>query len=132
VEQKGRRFTLDVSPLGRVGDYVSFDPMNVTVLDQGRRLHTRMVSVAQKGHYRAELQQPVLEDRQQKKYVTVVKAPDQPTALLDGAPLALDKPARKRIEKKLVISTPPFHLEAEAGEIEVTSTGVVITIHKRP
>jgi hypothetical protein len=131
LEQKGRRYTIDVSSLGRVGDYASFDPMNVTVLDGNRRLHTRMVNFAQKDHYRAEFTQPVLEDRQKKEYVTVVKAEDRQAATLDGAPLALDKPGRKPIEKKLVIATPQFRLEAEAGEVEVTEGGVVVRIRQR-
>jgi hypothetical protein len=129
LEQKGLRVTIDVSSLGRVGDYVSFDPMNVTVLGGNRRLHTRMVNVAQKDCYRAEFSQPVLEDREKKQYVTVVKG--EATATLDGAPLALDKPGRKPIAKKLVIAAPQFRLEAEAGEVEVTDDGVVVRVRKR-
>jgi hypothetical protein len=128
--QKGRRFTIDVSSLGRVGDYVSFDPMNVTVLGGNRRLHTRMVNFAQKDCYRLEFTQPVLEDREKKEYVTVVKGEGRPTATLDGAPLALDRPGRKAFEKKLVIAAPEFRLEAEAGEVEVTEEGVVIRVRK--
>jgi hypothetical protein len=130
LEQKGRRITIDVSALGRVGDYVSFDPMNVTVLDGKRRLHTRMVNFAQKDLYRAEFMQPVLENREKKEYVTVVKDEGSQTATLDGAPLALDRPARKPIEKKLVITTPSVRLEAQAGEVEVTEKGVVVRIKK--
>jgi hypothetical protein len=130
LEQKGRRYTIDVSATGQLGDYVSFDPMNVTVLDGKRRLHTRMANFAQKGLYRAEFTQPVLEDRRKKKYVAVVKGEGGQTATLDGAPLALDKPARKPIEKKLVIATPQFRLEAEAGEVEVTEEAVVVRIKK--
>jgi hypothetical protein len=131
LEKKGRRFTIDVSALGRVGDYMSFDPMNATVLDRTRRLHTRMVHFAQKDLYRAEFTQPVLEEREKKEYITVVKRDGEQTATLDGAPLALDKPARKPIAKKLVIATPHFRLEAEAGEVEVSEDGVVVRIKKR-
>jgi hypothetical protein len=132
LEQKGRRYTIDVSALGRVGDYVSFDPMNVTVLDGKRRLHTRMVNFAQKDIYRAEFSQPVLEDREKKEYVSVVKDESRQTATLDGAPLALDKAGRKPIEKKLVITAPSFRLEAEGGEVEITEKGVVVRVKKRP
>jgi hypothetical protein len=131
LAQKGRRFTIDVSALGRVGDYVGFDPMNVTVLDGKRRLHTRMVNFAQKDLYRAEFTQPVLEDREKKQYVAIVKDEGRETATLDGAPLTLDKPVRKPIEKKLVIATPGFRLEAEAGEVEVRKDGVVVRLEKR-
>jgi hypothetical protein len=124
--QKGRRFTIDVSSLGRVGDYLSFDPMNVTVLGSNRRLHTRMVNVAQKDCYRAEFTQPVLEDRAKKEYVTVVKGEERQTATLDGVTLALDKPQRKTIQQKLVISAPQFRLEVTAGEVEVAEEAVVI------
>jgi hypothetical protein len=128
LEQKGRRYTIDVSSLGRVGDYASFDPMNVTVLSGKRRLHTRMVNVAQKDHYRAEFSQPVLEDRAKKEYVTVVKSEGRQEATLDGAPLALDRSGRTTIEKKLVIATPQFRLEVQAGEVEVTKEGVVVRV----
>jgi hypothetical protein len=111
---------------------VSFDPMNVTVLDGKRRLHTRTVNFAQKDIYRAEFSQSVLEDREKREYVSVVKDEGRQTATLDGAPLALDKPARKPIEKKLVITTPSFRLEAEAGEVEITEKGVVVRVKKRP
>jgi hypothetical protein len=131
LDQKGLRITINVAALGRVGDYSSFDPMNVTVLNGKRRLHTRMVNVAQKGLYRAEFSQPVLEDRGKQEYVTLVKADARPTATLDGAPLALDKPGRKPIAKKLVIDAPQFHLEAEAGEVEVTEGAVVVTLKAR-
>jgi len=130
LDEKGRRLTLDVAALGRVGDYQSFDPMNVTVLDRGRRLHTRMVKVAQPDVYRAEFRQPVLEDRDRKEYVTVLRTADRPTAVLDGSPLDLDAPGRKAITKKLVISTAQFHLEATAGEVEVTREGVRVTPRK--
>jgi hypothetical protein len=131
LEQKGRRITINVAALERVGDYTSFDPMNVTVLDGKRRLHTRMVNVAQKDCYRAEFTQPVLEDRGKKEYVTVVKGDSQLTATLDGAPLPLDKSARKAIEQKLVIATPQFRFEALAGEIEVSADGIVVTVKPR-
>jgi hypothetical protein len=128
--QKGRRYTIDVSSLGRVGDYVIFDPMNVTVLGGNRRLHTRMVNFAQKDCYRLEFTQPVLEDREKKEYVTVVKGEGRQTATLGGAPLALDRPGRTAFEKKLVIAAPEFHLEAEVGEVEVTDEGVVIRVRE--
>jgi hypothetical protein len=131
LAQKGRRITIDLSALGRMGDYAGFDPMNVTVLDAERRLHTRMVNFAQKDLYRAEFTQPALEDRGKKQYVAVVKDEGRQTATLDGAPLPLDRPARKPIEKKLVITAPGFRLEAEAGEVEVTKDGVVVRFQKR-
>jgi hypothetical protein len=131
LERKGRRITINVAALERTGDYTSFDPMNVTVLDGKRRLHTRMVNVAQKDCYRAEFMQPVLEDRGKKEYVTVVKGDSQLTATLDGTPLPLDKSGRKTIEQKLVIAAPQFRLEAVAGEIEVSEDGIVVTVKPR-
>ncbi|MBI3409890.1 MAG: hypothetical protein HY040_16245 [Planctomycetes bacterium] len=130
LAEKGTRITIDVSSLGQIGAYKSFDPMNVTVLDPNRRLHTRMVQVAQKAHYQADFTQPVLEDRNKKEYVFVLKAGAKPTAELDGAPLALDKPARKQIEKRLVIATPSFRLAVEAGAIEIGEGGVVVRVKK--
>jgi len=98
-EQKGRHVTLVVAALGRVGDYLSFDPMNVTVLDRSRRLHTRMAHVGQRDRYRAEFSQKVLEDRQKMEYFTVVPDGERLTAMLDGAALDLTRPGRRVIEK---------------------------------
>jgi hypothetical protein len=131
-KRKGWRCTLDVTALGRMGDYRGFDPMNVTVLDRMRRLHTRFASFGQEKYYAAEFNQPVLEDRGNQKYFTVVPAGETPTVLLDGRPLAPDSSIRKRIGKKLVVSSPHLRLEAESGEVEVTGTGVVVTIARKP
>jgi hypothetical protein len=130
--EKGRRYTLDVSALGRMGDYLQFDPMNVVVLDRGRRVHTRMANFGQEGVYRVEFTQPVVEDREKKEYFTVVEEGDKQSAVLDGDPLPLDKPVRKRIKTKLVIETPHFRLEAGPGEVAVTEAGVVVTAEKKP
>jgi hypothetical protein len=130
LERVGLRVTLDVSSLGQVGDYVSFDPMNVTVLDRGRRLHTRMLNCAQKSCYRAEFEQAVLEDRNRKHYVLSVPRDKNLTLLLDGAPLALDEPVRKGVKKKFVLSAPQVRLEVEAGDVEVTKNGLVVKVRK--
>jgi len=129
---KGRRYTLDLSALGRMGDYLQFDPMNVVVLDRGRRVHTRMANFGQEGVYRIEFTQPVVEDREKKEYFTVVKDDEKQSAVLDGDPLPLDKPVRKRIKTKLVIEATHFRLEAGPGEVAVTEAGVVVTAEKKP
>jgi hypothetical protein len=131
-KQKGLHVTLVVAELGRIGDYQGFDPMNVTVLDRARRLHTRMVNVGQRDRYRAEFSQKVLEDRQKMEYVTVVPEGERLTATLDGAALDLSRPGRRVIEKKLEIASPHFRLEVNAGEITVTDAGVVVTVRAKP
>src|SRR5262249_39175485 len=51
LNRKGRRFTLDVSGLGKLGDYRNFDPMNVTPVGKQTRVHTRTLKVADPGHW---------------------------------------------------------------------------------
>jgi hypothetical protein len=128
----GRRYTLDISALGRMGDYRGFDPMNVTVLDRDRRLHTRQANFAHEGRYRVEFSQSVLEDRGKRVYFTSVPEGEKQSAELDGAPLDLDRPSRKTIARKLVIAAPHFRLEAAAGEVAVTGDGVVVTVAQKP
>jgi hypothetical protein len=132
LKRKGWRCTLNVDALGRMGDYLGFDPMNVIVLDRTRRLHTRFARFGQPGCYNVEFDQPVLEDRHKQEYFTVVPAGQTPTVVLDGAPLAPDHPARKRIGKKLVLSAPHLHLEADAGDVELTGVGIVIAVNRDP
>src|SRR5262249_19361966 len=47
-----------------------------------------------------------------------------------GIPLALDKPARKRIERRLLITTPTIRVEVNAGEIEIGDDGLVVRVKK--
>jgi hypothetical protein len=130
--KQGRRVTIDVSALDRVGDYRSFDPMNVTVLDRARRLHTRVIHVGQQGRYRAEFSQPVLEDRSKQRYITLVPQGEELKVLLDGEALNLDKAAGKVFEGRVEITAPHFRLEVSAGELRVREDGVEIIVQARP
>jgi hypothetical protein len=130
--RKGPHVTLDVSALGRMGDYRGFDPMNVTVLDRDRRLHTRFAHFGQDKSYDVQFDQPVLEDRKRQEYFTALPAGGRATAVVDGADLALDRPCRRRVEKKVVLRADGLHLEAGPGEVEVTMTGAVVRVARRP
>jgi hypothetical protein len=126
----GRRCTLDLADFGGLGNLGSFDPMNVTALGQ-KRIHTRMLNIYADGRFKAEFNQPVVQDFEHKTYATVVPAADTLTATLDGAPLDLSKPSERRIGTKLTLSAPRLTLEAEAGTVSVTDQGLVIRVAKK-
>ena len=126
LNKQGRRYVIDVSALGRVGDLVSFDPMNVTVIDNQKRVHTRMLIVAQEGVYKATFEQPVVEDRAGKQYVTVSKL-EQNELLVDGVPLDAAG-AVERSFKTISITTPGFKFEASSGVITINGQAVIIRL----
>lgn len=128
LNSRGRRYVLDVSALGRVGDLTSFDPMNVTMIDKEKRVHTRMLSVAEAGSYKATFEQPVVEDIAARQYVTISK-PDQNEVLVDGAPLDLTAPAERSFQTIRIV-TPGFKLEASAGIVAVEGQTVTVRVGK--
>jgi hypothetical protein len=123
--QKGRRYTLDLSASKDMGRLGSFDPMNVTVVDRQHRVHTRMLQMAAPGRWKAEFNQPVIQDFAAQQYVTVAAADEKQTIDVDGAPLDLAQPGERRFTK-LVITTPRLRLEAERGTVTVGPAGVVV------
>jgi hypothetical protein len=130
-DKVGQRCIVDLAALGPLGGYRSFDPMNVTILGRRYRVHTRMLTIGEKGRYQADFEQPVVEDREKKQYETVCPAGEKLNILLDGQPLSLQHPEDRPVKKKLVLTAPHFRLEAEAGSVAVTSEGVVVRLAKQ-
>ena len=129
LNSRGRRYVIDVSALGRVGDLTSFDPMNVTMIDNQKRVHTRMLSVAEAGSYKATFEQPVVEDIAARQYVTISK-PDQNEVLIDGAPLDLTAPAERSFQT-IRITTPGFKFEASSGVIAINEQAVTVRVGRK-
>ena len=126
LNAQGRRYVIDVSALGRVGDMTSFDPMNVTMVDNQKRVHTRMLSVAGAGSYKATFEQPVVEDIAARQYVTVSK-PDRNEVMLDGAPLDIAAPVERRFQTIRIV-TPGFKFEANSGVVAINERGVTVWV----
>ncbi|HJQ68846.1 MAG TPA: hypothetical protein VKA70_07730 [Blastocatellia bacterium] len=128
LNSQGRRYVIDVSALGRMGDLVSFDPMNVTMIDNQTRVHTRMLSVGREGSFKATFEQPVVEDIAGRKYVTISKA-DQNEIVVDGAPLDAASPIEKEFQT-IRITTPGFKFEASSGVVVVNGQTVTVRVGK--
>ena len=129
LNRQGRRYVIDVSALGRVGDLTSFDPMNVTMINGQTRVHTRILSVAEAGSYKATFEQPVVEDIAAKKYVTISK-PDQNEVLVDGAPLDMAAPAERSFQM-IRITTPGFKFEATSGVVATDGQAVTVRVGRK-
>ncbi len=126
LNKQGRRYVIDVSALGRVGDLMSFDPMNVTMIDNQKRVHTRMLVVGQEGVYKATFEQPVVEDKAAKQYVTV-SIPEQNELLIDGVPLDVTASVERSFHRLRII-TPGFKFEASSGVITINEQAVTIRL----
>lgn len=128
INRPGRRYIIDVSSLGRVGDLVSFDPMNVTVIDNQKRVHTRMLIVAQEASYKATFDQPVVEDITGKQYITVSE-PERNEILVDGVALDAAAPVERSF-RTIRIITPGFKFEASSGVVTINERAVTVRVGK--
>jgi len=126
LNSRGRRYVIDVSARGRMGDLTSFDPMNVTMVGDEKRVHTRMLSVAQAGSYKATFEQPVVEDIAGKRYVTISK-PDQNEVVVDGSPLNIAAPVERSFQTIRIV-TPGFKFEASSGVVVINEQGVTVRV----
>lgn len=130
LSQKGQRFVIDVSAMGKLGELQSFDPWNLIVINRDLRVHKRTLDVTEEGYYKANFKQPVVEDRGKKQYITI-SAPDETQAILiDDVPLDTTKPGEKQFMKKLVITGARFNLEAKAGQVIVNDDEITIKIRR--
>lgn len=130
LNQKGQRYVIDVSAMGRVGEVQGFDPWNLIVVSRELRVHKRMLDVSEGGYYKVSFSQPVVEDRRKKQYITISAPETTQVILVDDVQLDTTKSGEKQFEKKLVITSPKFNLEAKAGVVIVTEKGIVIKLKK--
>ncbi len=113
-----------------MGQMQGFDPMNMSVFGKQKRIHTRTLTAGEDGHYEAKFDQPVVEDVENKRYITTVGIDEKVIAKVDGAPLDLTKAAETPFQK-LVISSPKFNLDAQQGVVIVGEKTVLIKFRKQ-
>ena len=121
LARPGRRYVIDFTAAGQMGRKQSYDPMNITVVDERRRIHTRMLRLGDGASYRAEFDRAALEDLGRLQYITVLD-PGGDRIAVDGESLDPARPAARRFGQ-LVVTAPGFRLEASgsltvgAGEV---------------
>lgn len=128
INQKGLKFIIDFSALSAPGQVQSFDPMNVTMVAPKIRVHTRMVNFAGRDSFKAGFTQPVVEDLEAKRYITVVPGEANIKITADGEEIDAKKSIEKRFQTKLTITTDNFTFEAQKGEIKISENEVIIKI----
>jgi hypothetical protein len=96
------------------------------MIDDQKRVHTRMLVVAQEGIYKATFEQPVVEDRAAKQYVTVSKL-EQNELLVDGVALDAAAPVERGF-KTISITTPGLKFEAGSGVITINGQAVTVRL----
>ncbi len=131
LAKKGSRYVIDYSSLTKPGGIRYFDPMNVTLVTQKLRVHTRSVSFQSAGSYTANFSQPVVEDIGNKRYTTVVPDGVVVKLSIDGNSFDPDKIVGRRAFATIKIETENFSLEASNGSIEMTDGNVVIKLFDR-
>lgn len=129
--QSGRRYVLDFSALRTPAGISFFDPMNVTMVEQQLRVHTRSVTFEAKDVFTAAFSVPVVEDLNQKHYITVLTGPAEEEITADGTPIDVDKLREVEFRNNLTIASPRFKLTATAGSISSVNGTVVIRIKER-
>jgi hypothetical protein len=130
LTQKGRRVVIDYSALSQSVQIRSFDPMNVTMITPKMRVHTRMVKFAANDFFTADFSQPVVEDLDNKRYITVVPENEIQSVTADGEIFEFTKTAEKRFEKSLVINSAKFKLEARGGTIRTENGEIIVKLSK--
>ena len=94
------------------------------------RVHTRMVKFAANDFFRADFSQPVVEDLDNKRYVTVVPENEIQSVIADGEIFDFAKAAEKRFEKNLVINSTKFKLEAASGTIRTVNGEIIVKLSR--
>lgn len=131
LTQKGLRFVIDYSASERQPQIQSFDPMNVTMITPKVRLHTRMVRFANNNTFTVDFSQPVIEDFDNKRYVTVVSENEIPNIIVDGESFDPAKASERRFDNNLLITAAKFKLEAAAaGTIKVKDNEITVKLSK--
>jgi hypothetical protein len=125
-----RNYIIDVSALGRMGNYKSFDPWNEVLVTKTKRIHTSVLSIEQEGAYKAYFSQAVIEDLANRRYITAIGPSDQQKIMVDGQTISASETIVKRFESSLKIKTPNFELDASSGTINISERGVTIRIEK--
>jgi hypothetical protein len=129
LSQKGLRYVIDFSAIGKMGSVKFFDPMNITVVNKEKRVHTRMLHIGEEGLYAGDFEQSVVEDFQNRQYLTIVEATDnQITA--DGVKLDISQPVERTFKEKLQITTPKFTFEAASGTVTITKDAVIVKLRQ--
>jgi hypothetical protein len=130
LDQKGWRIVIDYSALSQPAQIRSFDPMNVTMINPKLRVHTRTVNFAANNSFTARFSQAVIEDLENKRYITVVPENEILPATADGETFELVKTTEKRFEKSLVINAAGLKFEAISGSIKTKNGEIVIRLIK--
>ena len=128
LRQKGRRYVLDFSQAGKMGNTNFFDPMNITMVTRQTRVHTRMLKIGEDGVYAGEFEQAVVEDFERRQYLTIVEAGEQEITA-DGVRLDITKPAQTAFKTRLLIKTPKFTFTATSGTVTITDAAVIVKLH---
>ena len=127
LSQKGRRYVFDFSASGRMGSTKFFDPMNITMVNEQKRVHTRMLEIGEEGKYAGKFDQAIVEDLEKRQFITITDASEQ-QIIADGTQLDITKPGERAFKEKLVIKTPKFSFEAMAGSISITADAVMVKV----
>jgi hypothetical protein len=128
LNEKGRKVTIDFSGLDRSNNIKWFDPMNVTIVKPNVRVHTREVTFELGEIFTAQFSQPVVEDLNDKKYISVVPEDKNLEIKLNGQNVDLSKDQEIKFNEKLEITSENLKFEANKGSIKINNNEIFINL----
>ncbi len=122
----GLSLTVDYSALGGLVYIRQFDPMNVTMIDETLRVHTRTVNFGSEGLFAAEFNRPVVEDLKQRRYAAVIPG----EVKIEAGGKAIDPGVAQSVEFSdgLKISAEGVEMTVKKGWLAIGQRGLVVTI----
>jgi hypothetical protein len=128
LNQKGRKYVIDYSLLTKPAGVRNFDPINVTMITPKVRIHTRTVSFAGENSFTAIFSQPVVEDLESRKYITVVPENQNESLLVDGVTIDLTRSLETQFYKSLTVNSANFKFEAKTGFVKISGGEINIRL----
>ncbi len=103
----------------------SFDPMNVVLVEEGVRVHTRMLQIGGPANLGAFFERALVQETKEGRYTTVLEATESATVSVEGRGIDLSKPGEHR-GGRVVVEGPGLRVEADAGLVRVEKDRVVV------
>jgi len=86
--------------------------------------------VCRERFFTADFSQPVVEDLDNKRNITVVPENEIQSVIADGEIFDFAKAAEKRFEKSLVINSAKFKLEAASGTVRTANGEIIVKLSR--
>ncbi|HUF03139.1 MAG TPA: hypothetical protein VMM38_03100 [Aridibacter sp.] len=126
LSEEGVSLKIDFSKLGGIVYVQRFDPMNVTMIEPGIRVHTRMVRFGKEGVFSAAFDKAVVEDLNERTYRAVISGGLSIRA--DGVKLDPNKNSSVRFSREFRLVGGNVEVTAKTGIVSIEEGRISMTI----